>query len=737
MASFLSFHRPLSLLTCSLFLGLTPSQLAAQSSPQERLKEPVLTENPEQLDEVLVRATSDQPGSPFLPDVRGTEIYAGKKTTVLTPSDTQAGLTNNFRLALSQAPGLFLSEESSPLISIGARGFDPHRAQYFQVLKDGLPIHADPFGYPESYYTPPLAAVESIEIIRGGASLLYGPQPAGALNFVTYSPRSNKPFHFTTENTFGSYGLFSNYTSVDGTVDRLGYLAYFNHRQSDGFRTANSDYEINQGSAKLVLAVSPTARFILNIDATAEEHGEPGGLASAASPVTPFTRFYSQNRDLATRTFDRFELERYASYLKYQQDITEDTLLEIATWGGYYRRYSKRQRGGGFGIIPNGANANTNDIENQEFYNFGFEPRVRHDYEALGNTHTFTGGFQVYHNHAPRTDERGNTPFADSGQLRRDTTRETTYLAFFAENRFKFGKLSIVPALRLENYWTDISESVNLDKLAAGRPLGSSSEHEFVALPGIGVEYEIATGQALYANASQAYRPNLFTEGFSSAANAVVDTNIQPGDIWQYEVGWRGEPQPWLSWDTSLFFVDFGNRTGTVANGAGPGLALITNTGRSHTFGWDTAAGLDLIGLTDQIQGSTLGQAWGRFRLQAALTLQNGKFVSGRQDGNNTQYTPNVLLRTGAVWEHTIGSISLLNTLSGPFYADDNNTRQREVPSFNVWDLVATVNVYRDIVSLTFGVNNLLDEDYFNRVRNDGIDPAARRNYFGAVKVKF
>jgi Fe(3+) dicitrate transport protein len=35
---------------------------------------------------------------------------------------------------------------------------------------------------------------------------------------------------------------------------------------------------------------------------------------------------------------------------------------------------------------------------------------------------------------------------------------------------------------------------------------------------------------------------------------------------------------------------------------------------------------------------------------------------------------------------------------------------------------------------LIAGINNLLDEDYYNRIRPDGIDPAPRRNvYLGAA----
>jgi Fe(3+) dicitrate transport protein len=49
-----------------------------------------------------------------------------------------------------------------------------------------------------------------------------------------------------------------------------------------------------------------------------------------------------------------------------------------------------------------------------------------------------------------------------------------------------------------------------------------------------------------------------------------------------------------------------------------------------------------------------------------------------------------------------------------------------------VWDLTAEYKIH-DNVRLIGGINNLFDESYFARVRNDGIDPANGRNcYIGA-----
>ncbi len=328
-----------------------------------------------------------------------------------------------------------MSEEpSSPIINIGYRGLDSQRSESTQMLKDGVSIKNEQFGFPESHYAPILDAVDRIEFIRAGASLQFGPQPGGAINFVTKMPRRDKSFEFLTKNVFGSDELFQNFTSVDGTVGSLGYYGYYDHRKRDGFR-ANSDYEVNAGSLKLVYDVSSDSRLILTLDAYEEEHGEPGGLI--AVPVfdedgllVPGIALYDVDRNVTTRFFDRFRLERYYAVLEYQKFISVFTQLDIKAFVGYLSRFSKRQRGGDFGIAPDpnpepGSDASTNDIQLREDWTQGAELRLRHDYNFLGDTSTLAGGLYFYHAIQDRSDERGATPDAEEGVLRRFNTGET------------------------------------------------------------------------------------------------------------------------------------------------------------------------------------------------------------------------------------------------------------------------------------------------------------------------
>ncbi len=681
------------------------------------------TNTPVKLPTVVVTGESEadakvQPA--FLPAVEGTRIYSGKKTTVLDLDALPAIVNNNYRQALALTPGLLLSEESTPLVSIGYRGLSPHRTMFMQVLKDGIPIHADMFGYPEAYYTPPLDTVDRMEFLHGGASLMYGPQPGGALNYVTHLPQRGAKFTGGSSQIFGSDGLYSTFNYASGTEGRVGYYAYYNHRQADGFRAANSDVNLHTGSVKLVLDADTDSRWIFAFDGYQEEHGEPGGLSLTAGPN------YNVDRSATTRSNDRFRLERFFPSLTWEKDFSEGTKLEVKAWGGYYSRFSKRQTGGGFGTVAAGAG---NAIEFQEFYTAAAEARLRHDWTLGDNTHTFAGGVMLYHMDSPRVDKTGTTPTAEDGTIARQSDRDMLYAPVFVENKFTFDKLSITPGLRLENIVQGVREKINTAK--APGTLGVKDEHSFVPLVGLGLEYELKPKVSAYANVSQSYRPAVFTEAVPTAVGTTVNNDLAEGTSWQYELGLRGHPQPWLTWDTSLFYLDFDNQTGVSGT-------TFANLGRSIHQGWESALELDLVGLYDQLNKTDAADRWGSLSLYGNLMLLDAQFKGGLNPGNAPEYAPEYVFRTGVNYRwRDRAKVSLLGTFVDDHFANNANAAAFQVPAYMTWDLTAEFKVYKESVSLLAGVNNLFAEDYFSRIRSDGIDPAYGRNYYVGVSVKF
>jgi Fe(3+) dicitrate transport protein len=691
----------------------TSPETAAASA---KLNEPVLVGDTLVQQEIVVTGEANYEGRVqpvFFSPVEGTSIYSGKKATRIDLDTVPQVVGNDYRQALSTTPGILLSEETSPLVSLGYRGIgEPHRAQFFNVLKDGIPIHADPFGYPEAYYTPPLDVVDHIDFIRGGASLMYGPQPAGALNYVTNMPRVDKPFSLRTQHVFGSDDLYSTYNSFDGTVGRVGYLGYFNHRSSQGFRDSNSDYELNGGSIKVVIDGQTDSRWIFNMDAYEEEHGEPGELTYAQ---------YIANRDQTPRPDDEFRLRRYIPSLAFEHDFSEDTQVTVKGWGGYYQRWSGRQTGA------------QRNIENQEFYTFGTEARVRHNYDLWDNQHTFAGGFQVYANHSPRTDTRGATPTSEDGILFSDSERNLVYGSFFFENKFTFDKFSITPGFRLEN----VSQDVTTDAFNPGTGVFTGRRQndkiDVQPLVALSSAYQATETTELYASVAQSYRSTIFTETIVAPVGNTVNGDINPAVSWTYETGYRGSHRDWFTYDTSLFFIDLDDKYGVVG-------ANIQNVGRSLNYGWDAAVDFDPVKLYDDVNQTDFAERFGSVGLYGNVSLLEAEIDGGIADGNSPQYAPDYIVRVGGIYRlRDRIKVGLLGTFVGDHFAKDVNVAASTVPSYMVWDLTAEAKIYKDYVSLVAGIKNLLDEDYYTRIRGGTnlIDPSYGRNYYAGFRLEY
>jgi Fe(3+) dicitrate transport protein len=698
---------------------------------------------------------------PALPPVEGTRINSGKKTSFVKPKEFPTFAGNDYREVMATTPGIVVSEEpQSPIINFGYRGLNSQRSEFTQVLKDGVSIKNEQFGFPESHYTPILDAVERIEVIRAGAALQFGPQPGGAINFIMKMPRQDAPFHFTTRNVFGSYDYYRNFTEVDGTIGRLGYYFYYDHRQQEGFREANSDYDLNGGSARLVWDVTNDSRFVLTLDAYDEEHGEPGGMRRREEVNPPNSVFVEDGFTQSSRFFDRFRLERYYATLEYQKFFSERTQLDIKAFGGYLTRWSTRQRGGGFGTLPSGPDANTDSIQLRTDYTEGLDARVRHDYNLFNDVSTITGGIYFYHALQDRRDERGQTPGAEHGALRNLNTGETWDGAIFAENRFHFGRLSIVPGMRLEFLEQSVDEEVNVSN-----PLHSQDDFNFVPLFGLGLDYILVEGEPLvvpsapvpgskgtdskkvvtpvvgpigpprvelYGTISQAYRPITYGELVPTGASSVVNGNLKEGEALQFEYGVRGKPFPYLNFDVGGFYFTFDDQVGEII--LPNGFTSTSNVGDARYIGFEAATELDVLALVNGGAPSP----YGNLMLYGNVTLLDAEFTSGPNNGKTPAYAPNYQVKTGAIYSYKdTFKLALLGTLVDNEFGDDGDSFEGFIPAYNVWDLTAEFRFWKGRAGVFAGIRNLFDESYWGEVREEGIMTALPQNYYGGFEFFF
>ena len=155
--------------------------------------------------------------------VDGFAIYEAKKNELIVLDDFASNkVATNARQVFAKVPGLNIweSDFAGLQLDIAARGLGPSRTANFNTRQNGYDMSADALGYPESYYLPAIQAVERVEVVRGAASLQYGTQFGGMLNFkIRDAPE--KPIEVNLEQGVGSFGLLNSFVSAGGQNEKL------------------------------------------------------------------------------------------------------------------------------------------------------------------------------------------------------------------------------------------------------------------------------------------------------------------------------------------------------------------------------------------------------------------------------------------------------------------------------------------------------------------------------------
>lgn len=324
--------------------------------------------------------------------------------------------------------------------------------------------------------------------------------------------------------------------------------------------------------------------------------------------------------------------------------------------------------------------------------------------------------------------------------------RRTVATALFIENQFRAGRLRLTPGLRVELLHQAVKESLDLTIGSATSPapgaqngeLGDKASLAAVVLPGIGAALDLGPVGELYGNFSRGYKPRLFNDGVTFQAGVNVAGTFEASYATVAEGGLRGRPTPWLSFDTSAFFLTYDNQIGLIGNDSGG--AARRNLGPLQSYGWDALVELDPLALLGAVLEAHAPVRWrylGNLNLFAGVSLLAAQYQRGPTVGNRPGYAPAYQLRTGAAFRYRE---RVKAALSGTIVADHSGVDNRHplfaIPGYMVWDLSADIAVYQHYLGLTGGVNNLFDENYYARVRpggGGGVDPAPRRNFYAGL----
>ncbi|MBE7179165.1 MAG: TonB-dependent receptor plug domain-containing protein, partial [Mucilaginibacter polytrichastri] len=264
-------------------LALLPaSYLWAQSTRHNSQVQPVDTLPTRTLNQVTVKGARAVLVE-SLPNVYGTYLMAGKRTESIRLSEIDANVAEkNPRQIFARIPGVFIydMDGTGNQVNVATRGLDPHRSWENNIRQNGVITNSDMYGYPASHYSAPMESMERVEFVRGTASLQYGAQFGGMLNYVTKSADTTRKFGFETINSMGGFGLLSSYNAIGGRVGKLTYYGYYYRRHAEGYRQ-NSKSNAEAELARLQYQATRRLAIIAELGRSTYTYQIPGPLTDA------------------------------------------------------------------------------------------------------------------------------------------------------------------------------------------------------------------------------------------------------------------------------------------------------------------------------------------------------------------------------------------------------------------------------------------------------------------------
>jgi Fe(3+) dicitrate transport protein len=704
------------------------------------------------LNEILIEG--NQKDLERLPILEGTRINAGKKNEIIHMNYINADLsTNNTRQIFAKVPGVSIWENDGSGIQVGVatRGLSPNRSWEFNVRQNGYDITSEAYGYPEAYYNPPMEALEKIEVIRGAASLQYGTQFGGLLNYVTKSKIGEKPFSFETQQTVGSYGLFNAYNAIGGKIKKFSYYGYFHHRTADGWRE-NSQYKTNTGFLKLSYEFNPKLKASI-------EYTHMNYLSQQAGGLTD-TMFMENSRQ-SVRSRNWFSTPWNTASINVDYSISKNSKLNVKLFHTFSQRNSI-----GFNkdiTIADTFNTsigsyNLRQIDRDWYNNTGIEARFLTEYKFLDLNSAFSAGIRAYKGHTIRKlvgVGSGNDDFDltivsqytnsnGSFDYKKDLNLNTLNGAVFIENMFQVtNNLSITPGIRLE--YINTSMKGHIDKPTIGDSINLPNKIRQIVLGGVGAEYSTSKTSNLYANFTQAFRPATYSELLPAATTDSIDFNLKDASGYNIDFGFRGTFHKYLTFDVGGFYLFYDNRIGSIAMNNG---YFKTNIGASVSQGIESFVEIDLLG------PFSLNSNYGKLKVFANLAFIDAKYTrcidpdtTKNYNGNYVENAPREIYRFGLTYQFKRFSISYQYNYIGSVFTDAKNHEDYnaigtvgKLSEYQVMDLSATYLI-NGKYNVKAGVNNLTNESYATRrstgYPGPGILPGNGRTFYFSIGAKF
>lgn len=615
--------------------------------------------------------------------------------------------------ALKSVPGIVIREEEGFgfIPNIGMRGLNPNRSQKLLVLEDGVPVAPGLFLANESYYSPRIERMQSIEVLKGAAGLRYGPTTiGGVINYKTKNPEDG--VKLTTRvgsNGFRLLGLDAGGASPSG--EAVAGISVITSR-GDGFR--HNGFDMNDVVAKGGMQIGDNQWISAKFSYYDNEVN--------TSYVGLRPNEYKNNPSKNPAPNDYFITDRKSFDINHEWEIANGVKLNtLLYWNNlnrdYWRRDIATRTVDGTTFVACTGVSNCMTGRNREFEMAGIDSRLFINHNSFGIKNETEIGVRLHSDYLSNKTVRSKTdPGARSGALTGDETQKAEGVALYAQNRFELNdKVAVTPGLRVESY-----DQRRKNELTGVKGKANNTE----VMPGIGATWQVVPEAQLFAGAFKGFSPAMVATAISTDG---VDQQLDAECSTNYEVGVRGAMQR-LTYEATVFHMDFENQIVNQSLSAGVNQA---NGGETLNQGLEFALGYEI------------GDGWSVDGNATYVAVAEFKNDSLGPDGNRLPYAPK--LTSNMNLNYKLGGLkaSLGAYHVSRQYVDSANTKAEnaigtlgEISAYTTFNLNANYDIDKHL-SLFGTVRNLTDKKYIASRNPDGIFPGVERNVEIGASYKF
>ncbi|WP_406902777.1 TonB-dependent receptor PqqU [Klebsiella aerogenes] len=617
----------------------------------------------------------------------------------------QAAPRINLSESLGAVPGLQVQNRQNYAqdLQLSIRGFGSRSTYGVRGLRlyvDGIPATM-PDGQGQTSNID-IGSIDSLEVLRGPFSALYGNSSGGVINVNTQT--GSQPPTIEASSYYGSfgtwhYGLKATGAVGDGTqAGDVDYTVSTNRFTTHGSRD-HSGARKNLANAKLGVRINDVSKLTLLFNSVDIKANDPGGLSYEEWQNNP--RQSPRGDQYNTRK----TVKQTQAGLRYERQLSQQDDLSVMMYAGE-RETTQYQS---IPMAPQLKPSHSGGVIDLTRHYQGIDTRWTHRGELLVPV-IFTTGLD-YENMSERRKGyenyvlvNGAPQYGEQGNLRRNERNLMWNLDPYLQTQWQLtDRLTFDAGIRYSSVWFDSNDYYvtpgNSDDS------GDASYHKW--LPAGSLKYAVTDAWNIYLSAGRGFEtPTINELSYRSGNQSGLNFDLKPSTNETVEIGSKTRIGNGL-FTAALFQTDTDNEI--VVDSSSGGRTSYKNAGKTRRQGME-------LGLDQQF-----GDSW---KLKAAWTWLDATYrtnVCGSSDCNGNRI-PGIARNMGYAsfgYQPEQGWYAGSDIrYMGDIMANDANTAK--APS---WTVVGLTTGYK----WSYGK---MDMDLFGRVDN-----LFDRNYVGSVIV--